>query len=76
MISVVTYEKPISRVALPDWHGKVWELRQTCDSRRLDAFNLRNEARQLRNETNCKTNWDTYHNNARLADRYIWKSLH
>ncbi|XP_054288147.1 tektin-2-like [Macrosteles quadrilineatus] len=79
MMSVVTFEKPISKVALPDWHGKVAELRQTCDSRRADAFSLWNEARQLRNETNCKTQWDTYHNNVRLADRITevsrWREL-
>lgn len=71
MMSVVTFEKPISKVALPDWYGKVAELRQTCDSRRADAFNLRNEARQLRNETDSRTQWDTYHNNVRLADRFV-----
>ena len=69
MISVTTFEKPIPKVALPDWHNKVHELKQVCDTRRLDAFNLRNNSRQLRNETNVKTQWDTYHNNVRLADR-------
>ncbi|KAL1129309.1 hypothetical protein AAG570_013838 [Ranatra chinensis] len=72
-------EKPVPRVALADWHGKMWELRQTCDTRRRDAFNLRNESRQLRNETESKTTWDTYHNNARLTDRLIevtkWREL-
>uniref|UniRef100_A0A0A9XWS8 Tektin n=1 Tax=Lygus hesperus TaxID=30085 RepID=A0A0A9XWS8_LYGHE len=76
--SIVVLEKPMPRVPLPDWHGKVWELRQTCDTRRNDAFNLRNESRLLRNETDAKTYWTTYHNNSRLSDRFVevlkWKN--
>ena len=67
--SVVTYEKPIPHVGLADWYAKQWELQQTNDTRRNDAFRLRHEARQLRNETRIQTEWDTYHNNARLSDR-------
>lgn len=69
MMSVATVEKPIAKIALSDWHGKVAELKKTCDTRRGDAFKLRNEARQLRNETSSQTQWNTYHNNVRLADR-------
>lgn len=67
--SVVTFEKPIQHIGLADWHAKQWQNQQTNDTRRNDAFNLRHEARQLRNETRIRTEWDTYHNNARLADR-------
>lgn len=69
MKSVVTYEKPMPHLALSDWHARLWELQQTSQTQRDNAYNLRHEARQMRNETNIKTNWDTYHNNARLADR-------
>lgn len=69
--SIIALEKPLTRVALPDWHGKVWELRQTCDSRRKDAFDLRSSARQMRNETDASTRWDSYHNNNRLKDRLL-----
>lgn len=68
-MSVVTYEKPIQHIGLPDWHAKQWQNQQTNDTRRSDAFNLRHEARQLRNETKIRTEWDTYHNNVRLGDR-------
>lgn len=71
MMSIASFEKPVSKVSLPDWYNKVWQLRQTCDIRRRDAFNLRNEARQLRNETNSKTKWDTYMNDTRLEDRSV-----
>ncbi|KAF2903482.1 hypothetical protein ILUMI_02716 [Ignelater luminosus] len=67
--SVITLEKPIQHVGLADWYAKQWENQQTNDTRRNDAFRLRHEARQLRNETRIRTEWDTYHNNARLADR-------
>ena len=54
---------------LPDWYAKQWELQQAADTRRSDCFDLRNSARLIRNETQIKTEWDTYMNNARLADR-------
>lgn len=68
-MSVVTYEKPLPHIGLSDWFAKQWEIQQTNNARQTDAFNLRHESRQLRNETNIKTEWDTYHNNVRLADR-------
>ncbi|CAH1119805.1 unnamed protein product [Phaedon cochleariae] len=68
-MSVVTFEKPIPHIGLADWYAKQWQNQQTNDTRRNDAFNLRHESRQLRNETNIRTEWDTYHNNVRLADR-------
>lgn len=67
--SVVTFEKPIQHIGLADWYSRQWQNQQTNDTRRNDAFNMRHEARQLRNETRIQTEWDTYHNNVRLADR-------
>ncbi|KAF5305599.1 hypothetical protein FQR65_LT07679 [Abscondita terminalis] len=69
MQSVVTFEKPIQHIGLGDWYAKQWQLQQTNDTRRSDSFNVRHESRQMRNETRIRTEWDTYHNNARLADR-------
>ncbi|ERL83336.1 hypothetical protein D910_00671 [Dendroctonus ponderosae] len=78
-MSVVTYEKPLPHIGLSDWFAKQWEIQQTNNARQTDAFNLRHESRQLRNETNIKTEWDTYHNNVRLADRVTeldrWKEV-
>ncbi|KAJ8922335.1 hypothetical protein NQ315_004278 [Exocentrus adspersus] len=68
-MSVVTYEKPIPHSSLADWYASQWQNQQTNDTRRNDAFNLRHESRQLRNETKIRTEWDTYHNNVRLSDR-------
>lgn len=68
-MSVVTFEKPIQHIGLADWHAKQWQNEQTNDARREDAFNLRHESRQLRNETRIRTDWDTFHNNMRLSDR-------
>lgn len=50
--------------------GKVWELRQTCDTRRKDASDLKNSSKEMRNDTDCTTRWDTYINNNRLQDRF------
>lgn len=68
-MSIVTFAKSLEHVSLPDWYARTWEMRQTSDTRRSDAFQLRNEGRQLRNETDIKTKWDTYMNDARLSDR-------
>ncbi|KAL1458308.1 hypothetical protein WDU94_008469 [Cyamophila willieti] len=69
MKSIVCLEKPKSKVADSDWHGKIFQLRHSCDVKRQAAFELKNEARQLRNETDISTHWGAYQNNARLADR-------
>ncbi|XP_044766748.1 tektin-2 [Coccinella septempunctata] len=78
-MSVVTFEKPIQHIGLADWQAKQWQNQQTNDTRRDEAFNLRHESRQLRNETRIRTDWDTYHNNVRLADRVTeldrWRDL-
>lgn len=62
-------EKPVPRVALPDWHGKVWDLRQTCDTHRQNAFDLRSESKKLRSQTEIATNWQTKQNNDRMENR-------
>lgn len=67
--SVVIYEKPLQHLGLSDWHSRLNQLRNTANVRRSDAFALRHSARHLRNETTIQTDWDTYHNNARLSDR-------
>lgn len=67
--SVVIYEKPLAHLGLDDWYSRITQLRNVADVRRDDSFKLRHEARNLRNETAIQTDWDTYHNNARLADR-------
>lgn len=67
--SVVVYEKPLQHLGLDDWHSKLTQLKNVADTRRADAFSLRHTARNLRNETKIQTDWDTYHNDARLADR-------
>lgn len=73
--SIVTFEKPLSHVGLPDWKGRLTALQHTADTRRKDAFDLRHQARQMRNETKIRTEWDTYHNNVRLGDRCVFFSL-
>ncbi|XP_028036836.1 tektin-B1 [Bombyx mandarina] len=78
MQSVVTFEKPLPHLSLPDWDARLYGLQVTADTRRADAFDLRHSAHQLRNETRIKTEWDSYHNNNRLSARVYeieqWKS--
>lgn len=54
---------------LADWYAKQWELQQSADTRKADACELRNSGKIVCSETMVKTQWDTYMNNARLADR-------
>lgn len=67
--SVVTFEKPLQHLGLGDWNSRVNQLRNVADSRREEAFQLRQAACTLRNEARIQTHWDTYHNNALLTDR-------
>ncbi|XP_043477858.1 tektin-2 [Leptopilina heterotoma] len=67
--SVTTYEKPTAHIGLPDWYAKQWELQKSAESRREEAFNLRNAGRTIRSETQIKTEWDTRLNTVRLSDR-------
>lgn len=69
-MSIVTFEKPVPRVAETDWYYKVSELRTSCDDHRQNAFELKNESHQLRNNTDITTNWSTYHTNSAIIDRY------
>lgn len=67
--SVVIVEKPLPHLSLSDWNARLWELQQTAQTRRDDAYALRHSTRQLRNETRIRSEWDTYYNNVRLTDR-------
>lgn len=70
-MSIVTYEKPIPKVAEADWYYKVTELKESCDNRRRNAFELRNESHKLRNETDVTTDWSTHCTNSKIIDRYV-----
>lgn len=70
------YEKPLPHLGLDDWHSRSNQLRNVADVHRNDAFELRQSSRNLRNETAVQTNWDTYQNNARLADRFVLIYIH
>lgn len=59
-------------LGLADWYAKQWELQKSAESRREEAFNLRNAGRTIRSETQIKTEWDTRLNTVRLSDRLIF----
>jgi len=71
-MSIVTFEKPVPKVAESDWNYKVYELKESCDNHRLDAFKLRNESHRLRNDTDVTTYWSTHHTNSEIIDRYVF----
>ncbi|XP_033211590.1 tektin-2 [Belonocnema kinseyi] len=77
--SVTTYEKPTPHIGLADWYAKQWELEKSAETRRSDAFDLRNTGRIIRAETQIRTEWDTRMNNTRLEDRVTelsrWENL-
>ncbi|EDS41665.1 tektin [Culex quinquefasciatus] len=67
--AVATFEKPLQHLSLPDWHSRLTTLKNVAYTKRSDAFELRHDARNLRNETRIQSYWDTYHNNDKLSDR-------
>lgn len=77
--SVTIYEKPLPHIGLADWYARQWELQESADARSINAFDLRNAGKIVCSETMVKTIWDTYMNNARLADRVTelsrWREL-
>ncbi|XP_050433254.1 tektin-2 [Adelges cooleyi] len=78
-MSIVTLEKPVPKVAGSDWYYRVSELKESCDNRRRDAFQLQNESHKLRNNADITTFWGTHHTNSSIVDRQTelkqWKYL-
>lgn len=70
-MSIVTFEKPIPKVAESDWYYKITELKESCDEHRHSAFVLGNESQRLRNDTDVTTYWGTHRTNSKIIDRYI-----
>lgn len=67
--SVVAFEKPLKHLSLNDWNLRIAQLRNNSETKRLDGFNLRQVARNLRNESTIESFWSTYYNNERFSDR-------
>jgi tektin-2 len=67
--SVVQFEKPLKHLSLNDWNLRISQLRNNSETNRLDSFNLRQAARNLRNESTVESFWSTYYNNERFSDR-------
>lgn len=67
--SVVTFDKPLKHLSLNDWNLRISQLRNNSETKRLDAFNLRQVSRNLRNESTVESFWSTYYNNERFSDR-------
>jgi hypothetical protein len=69
-MSIVTFEKPVTRVAETDWYYKISELKESCNDHRRNVFELRNESHQIRNNTDITTYWNTHHTNSAILNRY------
>jgi len=70
-MSIVTFEKPVPKVAESDWYYKITELKESCDAHRRHAFVLGNESQRLRNDTDVTTYWGTHRTNSKIFDRYV-----
>lgn len=68
-MSIITFEKPVPKVAESDWYYNITELKQSCDSHRRNAFELKNESHRLRNDTDITTDWNTRRTNSKISDR-------
>lgn len=67
--SVVQFEKPLKHLSLNDWNLRISQLCNNSETKRGDAFNLRQASRNLRNESTVESFWSTYYNNERFSDR-------
>lgn len=67
--SVVVFEKPLKHLSLNDWNLRIAQLRNNSETKRYDAFSLRQVSRHLRNESTVESFWSTYYNNERFSDR-------
>lgn len=67
--SVVVFEKPLKHLSLNDWNLRIAQLRNNSETKRYDAFSLRQASRHLRNESTVESFWSTYYNNERFSDR-------
>ncbi|XP_025194440.1 tektin-B1-like [Melanaphis sacchari] len=78
-MSIVTFEKPVPKVAESDWYYKITELKESCDQHRHYTFVLGNESQKLRNDTDVTTYWGTHNTNSKIFDRRLeitrWKYL-
>lgn len=67
--SVVTFEKPLKHLSLNDWNLRISQLRNNSETKRFDAFAMRQASKNLRNESTVESFWSTYYNNERFSDR-------
>lgn len=67
--TVVSLEKPVQHISLPDWNARVGALRSVANVRRKDAFAMRHSSRMLRNETRIESEWAEYYTNEALFER-------
>lgn len=67
--SVVQFEKPLKHLSLNDWNLRISQLCNNSETKRGDAFNLRQASRNLRSESTIESFWTTHYNNERFSDR-------
>uniref|UniRef100_A0A3Q2XW82 Tektin n=1 Tax=Hippocampus comes TaxID=109280 RepID=A0A3Q2XW82_HIPCM len=65
-------EKPIVHYGVPEWCNNNEQLSATAELERYLSNVIRQESRTLRNDTNCKTNWDESDTSRMLRDR-VWE---
>uniref|UniRef100_A0A3Q3DDF6 Tektin n=1 Tax=Hippocampus comes TaxID=109280 RepID=A0A3Q3DDF6_HIPCM len=64
--------KPIVHYGVPEWCNNNEQLSATAELERYLSNVIRQESRTLRNDTNCKTNWDESDTSRMLRDR-VWE---
>ncbi|XP_055381884.1 tektin-B1 [Condylostylus longicornis] len=66
---VVVLEKPLQHLGLGDWNSRVSQLRNVAETKNDTAFQMRHDARTLRNETRIEADWTNYQTNIALSER-------
>lgn len=65
------FEKPLQHLGIDDWYSRTDQLCNLANVRRTNAYDVRQSSRNLRNESQVQSYFNTVNNNARLANRYL-----
>ena len=66
---MATLQKPATKFSNTDWFTTNYAVSTNSERQRLSSEQVRQEARQLRNETDIRTRWDQHDNETRLEER-------
>ena len=68
-MSLCKSEKPLQRVAVPDWHRRLANTCTVVKNQTSAATGSRNDGRRLRHEVEISSDWKIHDNNDKLLNQ-------